>query len=146
MGVVEQMPQAREQAKPTEGANAPYDVVIIGAGPGGYVAAIRCGQLGLRTVVVEEGKVGGVCLNVGCIPSKAVISAAQEYKHALKGPDKGLNVRAEGVDMRKLVAWKQSVVDRLTGGVAGLLKANKVEVLQGRAVFTGPQSLDVATA
>src|SRR5688572_426479 len=146
MGVVEQMPQAREQApKPAPGPSGPYDVAVVGAGPGGYVAAIRCGQLGLRTVVIDEGRLGGVCLNVGCIPSKAIISAAKDYKHAAHGADKGLTFADPLVDMAKLVKWKQGVVDKLTGGVATLLKANKVEMMSGRAVFTGPGTLEVGS-
>src|SRR5687767_11102897 len=139
------MPQAREQVKPTVGPTGAYDVAVIGAGPGGYVAAIRCGQLGLRTVIVDEGRLGGVCLNVGCIPSKAIISAAKDYKHAVHGADKGLTFADPLVDMEKLVRWKQSVVDKLTGGVATLLKANKVEMVSGRATFTGPGAVEVVS-
>jgi dihydrolipoamide dehydrogenase len=145
LGLVEQAPQAQATKPGAQSPQSPYDVCVIGAGPGGYVAAIRAGQLGLRTVLVEEGKVGGVCLNVGCIPSKAVISAAKDHKHALHGADKGLTYGEARVDMRKLVAWKQSVVDKLTGGVSQLLKANKVEVVQGRAAFTGPDAVDVVS-
>ncbi len=119
-------------------------MAVIGAGPGGYVAAIRAGQLGLRAIVIDEGKLGGVCLNVGCIPSKAVISAAKDYKHATHSSEKGLSFGAVAIDMGKLVAWKQSVVDKLVTGVGGLLKANKVEVLQGRAVMTGRETIDVS--
>jgi dihydrolipoamide dehydrogenase len=138
------MAQAQEQAqaaKPVSGDA--YDVVVIGAGPGGYVAAIRCGQLGLRTLCVDEGKLGGVCLNVGCIPSKAIISAAKDHKHALHGAEKGLTYADPIIDMKAMVKWKQSVVDRLVGGVAGLLKANKVEVAQGRATFTAPDAVEI---
>ncbi|MEA3202892.1 MAG: dihydrolipoamide dehydrogenase [Thermoplasmata archaeon] len=131
-------------AKPTTGDA--YDVVVIGAGPGGYVAAIRCGQLGLRTLCIDEGKLGGVCLNVGCIPSKAIISAAKDHKHALRGADKGLTYADPIIDMKAMVAWKQSIVDRLVGGITGLLKANQVEVAQGRATFTAPDAVEVAAA
>ncbi len=137
------MVQAQGQVAASKPAGA-YDVAVIGAGPGGYVAAIRCGQLGLRAIVIDEGKIGGVCLNVGCIPSKAVISAAKDYKHATHAADKGISFGAAAVDMGKLVAWKQSVVDKLTTGVSGLLKANKVEVIQGRATLSGANSIDVA--
>src|SRR5919109_680699 len=142
MGVVEQVP--REQTvKPAAGpVGNSYDVVVIGAGPGGYVAAIRCGQLGLKTALIEEGRLGGVCLNVGCIPSKAIISAAKDYKHALAGAEKGLTFADPIIEMPKLVRWKQSVVDKLTGGVAQLLKANKVDVIAGRATLSGPASVE----
>jgi dihydrolipoamide dehydrogenase len=145
MGVVEQMPQARAAADKPVVPSGPYDVAIIGAGPGGYVAAIRCGQLGLKTAIIDEGRLGGVCLNIGCIPSKAIISAAKDFKHAAHGADKGLTFADPLVDMGKLVRWKQSVVDKLTGGVATLLKANKVEMVSGRATLTGPGSIDVGS-
>ncbi|HLF16831.1 MAG TPA: dihydrolipoyl dehydrogenase [Candidatus Thermoplasmatota archaeon] len=133
-----------QSGKSSSGAPpAAYDVAVIGAGPGGYVAAIRAGQLGLRTVVIDEGKLGGVCLNVGCIPSKAIITAAKDYRHAVEGADKGLPFGPGHVEMPRLVAWKQSIVDKLVGGIAGLLKANKVEHVVGRAAFTGPHTLEV---
>lgn len=135
-------PQTQAQAKPTA-ATGGYDLAVIGGGPGGYVAAIRAGQLGLKTVLIEDAWLGGVCLNIGCIPSKAVISAAKDYKHATHGADKGLVFSGASVDMGKLVAWKQGVVDKLTGGVAGLLKANKVEVLSGRGTLTGADTIEV---
>ncbi len=144
MGVVEQMPQARDTKKDDKPAAGPYDVAVVGAGPGGYVAAIRCGQLGLRTVIVEENKLGGVCLNVGCIPSKAIISAAKDHKHAAAGAEKGITFADPIVEMSKLVKWKQGVVDKLTSGVGSLLKSNKVEVVNGRATFTAKDTLDVA--
>jgi dihydrolipoamide dehydrogenase len=138
------MVQAQEQAQaPKPVLSDSYDVVVIGAGPGGYVAAIRCGQLGLRTLCVDEGKLGGVCLNVGCIPSKAIISAAKDHKHALGGAEKGLTYADPIIDMKAMVKWKQGVVDRLVNGVAGLLKANKVEVAQGRAAFTAPDAVEI---
>ncbi len=143
MGLMEQMPPQQAQAKTPAAPGGPYDLAVVGAGPGGYVAAIRAGQLGLRTIVIEEGKLGGVCLNVGCIPSKAIISAAKDYKHALHGAEKGLTFADPIIEMPKLVKWKQSVVEKLTSGVAGLLKANKVEVVQGRATVTGATTLDV---
>ncbi|MEA3137682.1 MAG: dihydrolipoamide dehydrogenase [Thermoplasmata archaeon] len=145
MGVVEQMPTQQAQTPKPAGGPASFDVAVIGAGPGGYVAAIRCGQLGLKAVVIDEGRLGGVCLNVGCIPSKAIISAAKDFKHAASGADKGLTFADPLVDMGKLVRWKQSVVDKLTGGVATLLKANKVEMMSGRATLTGPGTLEVVS-
>src|SRR5688572_21101463 len=145
MGLVEQVPQGREQAGRPAPGDGSYDVVVIGAGPGGYVAAIRCGQLGLKAAIVDEGRLGGVCLNVGCIPSKAIISAAKDYKHAAHGADKGLTFADPLVDMGKLVRWKQSVVDKLTGGVATLLKANKVEMVSGRATLAGKDTVEVVS-
>lgn len=120
-----------------------YDLAVVGAGPGGYVAAIRAGQLGLRTVVIEEAELGGVCLNIGCIPSKAFITAGKDFQHATHGHAKGLHFGKPEVRMPELVAYKDGVVKKLTGGVGSLLKANKVDVLRGRAVFTGKDTLKV---
>ena len=120
------------------------DVAVIGGGPAGYMAAIRAGQLGQKVVLVERSELGGECLNRGCIPSKALIHAAQLY-HALatEGPEVG--VTAEGVryDLAATMRWKESVVAKERGGVATLLKAAGVTVLPGEARFTGPRSLDV---
>ena len=111
-----------------------FDVVVVGAGPGGYVAAIRCAQLGMKTAVIEREFLGGVCLNVGCIPSKAMITAAHFYHRAQHdAPTMGFEIKGLSVDMRKLVSWKQSVSDKMSGGVAMLLKGNGVTVLTGEA-------------
>lgn len=124
-------------------AEATYDVAVLGAGPGGYVAAIRAGQLGLKTVVIEDQFLGGVCLNVGCIPSKAIITAGKDFQHAVHGEDKGIMVSSAKVDMAKLVAYKDGVVKKLTTGVAGLLKGNKVDVVMGRGTLTAKDSIKV---
>ena len=123
-------------------------LLIIGAGPGGYVCAIRAGQLGLDTVIVEANKVGGVCLNVGCIPSKAFIHAAEEYEKAvlMAGTGQlGISVAKPQLDLAKTVAWKDGVVGRLTGGVAGLLKRNKVKTVVGAAKFRDGKTVIVET-
>jgi dihydrolipoamide dehydrogenase len=120
-----------------------YDVAIIGAGPGGYVAAIRAGQLGLKTVIVEDRFLGGVCLNIGCIPSKAVITAGKDFQHAVHGGDKGIVVSSPKVDMKRLVAYKDGVVKKLTSGVGGLLKGNHVEVRMGRATLTAKDTVKI---
>lgn len=120
------------------------DVVVIGAGPAGYVCAIRLAQLGKKVVVVEREYMGGVCLNVGCIPSKALIytsSIFEKIKHS-----EGLGIRIKGeveIDFPQVMKWKEGVVGKLTGGVAGLLKANGCEVISGSAAFTGLNSLEV---
>ncbi len=121
-----------------------YDVCVIGAGPGGYVAAIRASQLGLKTVVVEREKLGGVCLNVGCIPSKAMISAAKFFDQSKnKSSAMGINIKEVSLDMPKLKSWKDSVSAKMSGGVSQLLKGNKVEVIKGDAEFTDSKSLKV---
>lgn len=119
------------------------DTIVIGAGPGGYVAAIRAAQLGQKVTVVEKGELGGVCLNVGCIPSKALINAAHKYESAKHSEDIGIFAENVRVDFSKVQAWKQSVVKKLTGGVAGLLKGNKVEVVKGEAYFVDANTIRV---
>jgi dihydrolipoamide dehydrogenase len=111
-------------------------VLIIGGGPGGYVAAIRAGQLGLDTILVEAGRLGGTCLNVGCIPSKALIHAA-DAAHSLREPQAlnatGLSIGRPELDFAKTIGWKDSIVARLTGGVGALLKKAKVRTVLGSA-------------
>ncbi|MEK5269810.1 dihydrolipoyl dehydrogenase [Aeribacillus sp. FSL K6-8394] len=111
------------------------DTLVIGAGPGGYVAAIRAAQLGQKVTIVEKGSLGGVCLNVGCIPSKALISAGHRYVEAKESEDIGIKAENVTLDFSKVQAWKESVVKKLTGGVEGLLKGNKVEIVKGEAYF-----------
>src|SRR5688572_9542078 len=122
-----------------------YDVLVLGAGPAGYVCAIRCAQLGLSTAVVEREFVGGVCLNVGCIPSKAMISAGKTLKKIKTASLMGIEVDAAAVklDVAKLVAWKQGVVGKLTGGVSGLLKNHKIALHMGSARVVGPTKVEV---
>ncbi len=121
-----------------------YDVCVIGAGPGGYVAAIRAGQLGLKTVIVERKYMGGVCLNVGCIPSKAMISAAKFFdKIQNNTAPMGINIGSVTVDMAKLRSWKESVSAKMASGVEQLLKANKVEIIKGEAFFLDSKTLKV---
>nr|WIE92315.1 dihydrolipoyl dehydrogenase [Mesorhizobium sp. WSM4875] len=124
-------------------------LLVIGAGPGGYVCAIRAGQLGVDTVIVEFGKPGGTCLNVGCIPSKALIHAAEEFEKIAnmaggKGP-LGIAVAPPTLDLTKTVAWKDGIVSRLNSGVAGLLKKAKVKTVQGWATFRDGKTVEVET-
>ena len=110
--------------------------VVIGAGPGGYVCGIRLGQLGIDTVVVEAGELGGVCLNVGCIPSKALITASKRYEQTASSSVMGISVEGATVDMGVMQDWKSGIVKKLTGGVGSLLKGNGVKVVKGRATLT----------
>jgi dihydrolipoamide dehydrogenase len=119
------------------------DVCVIGAGPGGYVAAIKAAQLGKKVIIVEKEKWGGVCLNVGCIPSKALITAAHFYDQMSRAEEMGFKVGKVSVDFKKLQSWKQGVVNKLTGGVSQLLKANGCEAISGTAEFTSPQEIQV---
>ena len=118
------------------------DAVVIGSGPGGYHAAIRLGQLGKRTAMIEKDKVGGVCLNVGCIPSKALITAGKLVKNTREAKKMGIDAKLE-VDISKLQEWKQGVVHRLTSGVEFLCKQNHVEIIQGYAKFISPNEIEV---
>jgi dihydrolipoamide dehydrogenase len=124
-------------------------LLVIGAGPGGYVCAIRAGQLGVDTVIVEKARLGGTCLNIGCIPSKALIHAAEEYAKLgsmVAGTSPlGISVQKPALDLSKTVAWKDHIVGRLTGGVAGLLKKAKVKGVQGQATFRDGKTVDVET-
>ena len=123
-----------------------YDVVVIGAGPAGYVCAIRAAQLGLKTAVVEKQTIGGVCLNVGCIPSKALIAAGTLVKKLQHAEVMGITAKDVAVDVKKLVAWKEGIVGKLTGGVSGLLKNHKVDVLMGAARVLGRDKVEVTSA
>ncbi len=115
-----------------------FDVVVIGGGPGGYVAAIRAAQLGLRAAVVERGALGGVCLNVGCIPSKALIHASKTYWKAKNGTHMGILGASIGLDLPAMMAWKNGITQRLSGGIGTLLKGNGIEHIQGNARLAGP--------
>ena len=124
-------------------------LLVIGAGPGGYVCAIRAGQLGIDTVIVESAKVGGTCLNVGCIPSKALIHAADEFdklrQAASGGNPFGLSAQTPALDLGRAVAWKDGIVGRLTTGVSGLLKKAGVKSISGRARFRDGKTVEVET-
>ncbi|MEM5948103.1 dihydrolipoyl dehydrogenase [Spirochaetia bacterium 38H-sp] len=121
-----------------------YDVLVIGAGPGGYVAAIRASQLGLKAAVVEKDKVGGVCLNKGCIPSKALIHMAGLYGSAVSELSSiGVSVDTSGFDYKKVFDYSRKVAMRLNKGVEYLLKKNKVDVITGSAVFSDAHTVDV---
>ena len=120
-----------------------FDLVVIGSGPGGYVAAIRAGQLGLKTAVIEEDKIGGVCLNVGCIPSKSLIYASGLVDKIRHIDTMGISAGEPEVDGKKLQEWKTGIVNKLTTGVAFLLSKNGVTTIHGHAEFDTKQSLTV---
>ncbi len=123
------------------------DVLVLGAGPGGYSAAFRAADLGLKVILVERyPSLGGVCLNVGCIPSKALLHTAHAMEHVALLADHGVEYGRPKVEMAKLRAFKTSVVNKLTGGLTGLAKRRKVKVEQGLGMFTGPNTLEVSGA
>ena len=151
------MLSARTLARPTRrssvacwrlfSSNAPYDVVVVGGGPGGYVAAIKAAQLGLRTACVESrGALGGTCLNVGCIPSKALLHSTHMYEYAMKDFAKqGINIEGTvSVDLKKMMANKKKTVAGLTGGIEYLFKKNKVDYIKGFGKLAGPNTVAVA--
>ena len=119
-----------------------YDAIVIGAGPAGYVCAIRLAQLGQKAAVVEKGAIGGVCLNVGCIPSKALIAASKLVDRIQSAETMGITAKDVQVDIDKLVAWKEGIVGKLTGGVGTLLKNHKVDVHRGTARILGRDILE----
>ena len=132
----------------------PFDVIVIGSGPAGYVCAIRCAQLGLSTAVVEQNVneqaqplLGGTCLNVGCIPSKALLDSSHRYAEAAGHlSDHGIGVEGVSLDVAGMMARKEKIVSQLTGGVSGLLKANGVTVITGSAVLLAGRQVEVTDA
>jgi dihydrolipoamide dehydrogenase len=127
--------------------DAETQLLVLGAGPGGYTAAFRAADLGMDVTLIDRWpSLGGVCLNVGCIPSKALLHAAKVIEEAHEMRDFGVKFAAPEIDTNKLRDWKQSVVDRLTGGLAGLAKQRKVTTVQGTGVFLSPHHVQVSTA
>jgi dihydrolipoamide dehydrogenase len=125
-----------------------FDVVIIGSGPGGYVAAIRAGQLGLKTAIIEKDKeLGGTCLNIGCIPSKALLTSSDHFMFAKKEAQKhGIIIDKVDVDLGKMQQRKEKVVKTLTGGVRALMKTNKVTTFEGMGTITAPGKVSVKSS
>lgn len=119
------------------------DTLVVGAGPGGYVAAIRAAQLGQKVTIVDKDALGGVCLNVGCIPSKALIEAGHMAQSAFGNEDLGIKTENVTIDFAKVQEWKGGIVDKLTSGVEGLLKGNKVDILNGEVYFVDKNTAKV---
>lgn len=122
-----------------------FDTIVIGGGPGGYVAAIRCAQLGMKTALIEKyPTLGGTCLNVGCIPSKAVLDSSERFHDAkTKFKDHGISLDNLAIDVNKMIAHKADVVKKTVDGVAFLVKKNKVEVIQGVGSFVNPTTIRI---
>ena len=123
-------------------------LLVIGGGPGGYVAAIRAAQLGIATTLVESDKLGGTCLNIGCIPSKALIHAAEQFEkacHYAQDSALGIHVESPRIDLAQTLRWKDGIVTRLTNGVAGLLKKNGAQVISGRARIVDGKTAEITT-
>jgi dihydrolipoamide dehydrogenase len=135
---------AEEPPPPPGAAGHDAQVLVLGAGIGGYTAAFRAADLGLETILIERyEQLGGVCLNVGCIPSKALLHAARVTAEVEEMSSRGITFGKPKIDVEALIGWKQSVVDKLTGGVAGLARQRKVEVIHGVARFEGPNAVTV---
>ncbi|MFK8033304.1 MAG: FAD-dependent oxidoreductase, partial [Hyphomicrobiales bacterium] len=123
-----------------------YDVAIIGAGPGGYVAAIRAAQLGLKTAIIEREHLGGICLNWGCIPTKALLKSSEMLEHINHAVEFGIEAPAAKANVPAMVARSRSVSAKLNMGVAHLLKKNKVDVIWGEAQLVGQGKINVASS
>src|SRR5918996_1032891 len=122
----------------------PYDILVIGAGPGGYVTAIRAAQLGFRSAVMDREHLGGICLNWGCIPTKALLRSAEIYHYMEHAKDYGLSAEKIGFDNAAIVKRSRGVSERLNTGVGFLLKKNKVDVIWGEARLDAPGKVVVA--
>ena len=126
-------------------ADKTYDAIVIGGGPGGYPCSIRLGQLKQKVLCIEKDEVGGVCLNWGCVPSKAIIATSHTFEKVKRGTTFGLVVDNPRIDANKLQDWKEGIVKKLTGGVRSLFKTNGVDLLYGDARVTGPKTVSVKT-
>src|SRR5215210_4882057 len=120
-----------------------FDCIVIGSGPGGYVAAIRAAQLGMKTAVVEKDTVGGRCLNVACIPAKAVLRVADILSEVDEAGEFGIEVASRTVDFGKVSERRQKVIKTLTGGVAGLFKKNTIDYIEGEGSLGGGKTVRV---
>jgi len=129
----------------TSGTTKSYDAVVIGAGPGGYVCGIRLGQLKQKVLVIEKDEPGGVCLNWGCVPSKALISASHTFEKAKTGAVMGILTDGIRMDANRMQDWKDGIVKKLTGGVRSLLKGNGAELMIGDARVVGPNKVEIKT-
>src|SRR4029450_10564508 len=120
-----------------------FDCVVIGSGPGGYVAAIRAAQLGMKTAVVEKDKVGGRCLNYACIPAKAVLRSADILSEIDDAAEFGIAVNGRDIDFGKVSERRQKVISTLVGGVGGLFRKHKIEVIEGHGAVTADGNVKV---
>ena len=124
-------------------ADGEYDVLVLGAGSGGYACALRAAQLGLSVGLVEKGNLGGTCLHVGCIPTKALLHAAEVADSAREAAQFGVTATLDGIDMGGVNAYKDKVVERLFKGLTGLIKSRGITVIEGTGTLTGPRTVTV---
>ena len=149
----EEIPEQAKTAKEETAAPADFDgesdlhaeVVVLGSGPGGYTAAFRAADLGKKVILIEKyDSIGGVCLNVGCIPSKALLHTAQIINEAAEMADHGIDFGKPKIDIKKLAGFKNKIIKQLTGGLAGLAKQRKVQIVTGYGKFTSPHTIEVS--
>ena len=120
-----------------------YDIIVVGSGPGGYVAAIRASQLGLKTAVVERESLGGICLNWGCIPTKALLKSANVFEYLSHANDYGINVKEASVDFKGMIDRSRGVANGMSNGIQFLMKKNKIDVLKGTGVLKAGKKVEV---
>ncbi len=123
-----------------------YDVIVLGSGPGGYPAAIRASQLGKKVAIVEKESLGGICLNWGCIPTKALLKSAQVYEYAKHAADYGINLQNPSADFVGVVKRSRGVADKMSKGVTFLMKKNKIDVIMGTGKLIAPGKLEITAA
>src|ERR1044072_6547494 len=124
-----------------------YDVIVVGSGPGGYVAAIRASQLGFKTAIVEKESLGGICLNWGCIPTKALLKSAQVLEYVSHAQDYGIEVAGSAkVDFEKVIKRSRGVADKMSKGITFLMKKNKIDVLVGHGKLNANTEVEVTYA
>jgi dihydrolipoamide dehydrogenase len=134
---------ADTEARVADSPSNDFDVVVLGAGSGGYACALRAAQLGLTVALVEKGKIGGTCLHVGCIPTKALLHAAEVADSARESEQFGVNATLEGIDMGGVNKYKDGVVSRLFKGLTGLIKGRGITVVEGQGRLVGPRTVEV---
>ncbi len=120
-----------------------YDLIVLGSGPGGYPAAIRASQLGKKVVIVERESLGGICLNWGCIPTKALLKSAQVYEYAKHAADYGVDINEPKQNFEKIIKRSRGVADKMSKGVQFLMKKNKIDVVMGTGKLLAPGKLEV---
>ncbi|MFT6441113.1 MAG: dihydrolipoamide dehydrogenase, partial [Salibacteraceae bacterium] len=120
-----------------------FDLIVLGSGPGGYVAAIRAAQLGQKVAIVEREELGGICLNWGCIPTKALLKSAQVFSYLSHAEDYGINVKDANADFSAVVKRSRGVAEKMSNGIQFLMKKNKIEVIMGSGILKSGTELTV---
>src|ERR1700730_12041734 len=123
-----------------------YDLIVIGSGPGGYVAAIRASQLGLKTAIIEKESLGGICLNWGCIPTKALLKSAEVFEYINHAADYGIKVGESAVDFDSVIKRSRNVADGMSKGVQFLMRKNKIDVINGTGKLKGKGTIEVTAS